>query len=151
MLGVYGLGMGWRAGGGDEGGVVQAGQPMGLDGFCCLGYQPPSGDNGFYIRLVGMTAGLLLPLLTLWTQVNEAFEELEDGNEDALKLVWEKQKAQLRSGPLVAESCLPARPPACMPARSHAWVWLLSACGATPSPHFPSPSSVQRSDRADQR
>lgn len=28
-------------------------------------------------------------------EVNEAFEELEDGNEDALKLVLEKQKAQL--------------------------------------------------------
>ena len=29
-------------------------------------------------------------------QVNEAFEELEDGNEDALKEVLDRQKAQLR-------------------------------------------------------
>lgn len=29
-------------------------------------------------------------------QVNEAFEELEDGNDDALKAVLERQKAQLR-------------------------------------------------------
>jgi hypothetical protein len=29
-------------------------------------------------------------------QVNEAFEELEDGNDDALKTVLERQKAQLR-------------------------------------------------------
>ena len=30
--------------------------------------------------------------------MNEAFEELEDGNEDALKEVLERQKAQLRCG-----------------------------------------------------
>lgn len=30
--------------------------------------------------------------------MNEAFEELEDGNEDALKEVLERQKAQLRYG-----------------------------------------------------
>ena len=35
------------------------------------------------------------PLLLL-LQVNEAFEELEDGNEDALKEVLERQKVQLR-------------------------------------------------------
>lgn len=29
-------------------------------------------------------------------QVNEAFEELEDGNDEALKLVLERQKTQLR-------------------------------------------------------
>ena len=33
---------------------------------------------------------------TFFTQeVNEAFEELEEGNEDALKAEWDKQKAQL--------------------------------------------------------
>ncbi|EFN51782.1 hypothetical protein CHLNCDRAFT_139734 [Chlorella variabilis] len=30
--------------------------------------------------------------------VDEAFEELEDGNEDALKEVLERQKTQLRQG-----------------------------------------------------
>lgn len=37
----------------------------------------------------------ILPLLPP-PQVNEAFESLEDGNEDALKEVLERQKAQLR-------------------------------------------------------
>ncbi len=39
---------------------------------------------------------LLWPSCCLALQVNEAFDELEDGSEDALKEVLERQRVQLR-------------------------------------------------------
>lgn len=96
-------------------------------------------------------------------QVNEAFEELEDGNEDALKEVLERQKSQLRWGVAGEGSSVPASGKPCLRACSWASVrtvhttlcispplplhLLLASC-LFPRPILPLP--LQRPDRADQ-
>ena len=120
---------------------TQEARPRGLRGR--LWGAPPAGVRQER-RGVGLPAALALATHTLSPplplQVNDAFEELEDGNEDALKEVYEKQKSQLRWGRQTGLS-------ACEQSQDRDRRSLLRHICASPLP----PPPPQRPDRAHQQ